>query len=54
MGTGSHEEVDIRIKGYISFDYEEMPYRHVVFKFKLDQLCQEYGLDVHYNPIKGE
>ena len=48
MGTGSYEEIDIRIKGNIPFDYEDEVRDYNIFKHKLELLCAEYGLEVEY------
>lgn len=49
MGTGSREKINIKIEGFISFDYEDnalhTPHKPDMFRQELKLLCMKYGLD---------
>ena len=62
MGTGSYEEIDIRIKGNIPFDYEDEVRDYNIFKHKLvpkheimnddekNEILKKYGVEPNQLP----
>lgn len=52
MGTGTYQEINLRITGSINFDYEDTAYAPDVFRKELELLCVKYGLEVEDNEIQ--